>query len=35
MVQPDGIKASYKNGILELILPKAKEEKPKKIQIST
>jgi HSP20 family protein len=34
-VRTDGIQANYKNGILELVLPKAKEAKPKKIKIAS
>jgi HSP20 family protein len=33
-IQRDGIEANYRNGILELILPKAKQTKPKKIRIA-
>lgn len=33
-VQPDKIKASYKDGILEIVVPKAEEVKPKKIEIN-
>ena len=33
-VDSDKVKASLKNGILELTLPKAKESQPRKIQIS-
>ena len=32
-VKEDEIKASYKNGILELVLPKEEKAKPKKIEI--
>ncbi|HXG31074.1 MAG TPA: Hsp20/alpha crystallin family protein [Thermodesulfobacteriota bacterium] len=32
-VKSDGIKASFKNGILEIHLPKAEEAKPKEIKI--
>jgi len=32
-VQQDQVKASYKNGILRIILPKAEEAKPKEIAI--
>ncbi|BDI33247.1 molecular chaperone [Capsulimonas corticalis] len=33
-VQHDGVKASYKDGILEVHLPKSEETKPKKVQVS-
>jgi HSP20 family protein len=33
MVQADKIKASYKDGILNITLPKAEEVKPKQIPI--
>ena len=33
-VQEDAIQANYKNGILELVLPKAKQKKPRKIRIA-
>jgi HSP20 family protein len=33
-VKEDKIKASYKNGVLDVILPKAEIKKPKKIAIS-
>ena len=33
-VQPDKIKASYKDGILEIVVPKAEEVTPKKIEIN-
>ena len=33
-VQHDGVKASYKDGILEIHLPKSEETKPKKVQVS-
>ena len=33
-VQPDKVKASYKDGILEVSIPKAEEVKPKKIKIN-
>ncbi len=32
-VQPDKVKATYKDGVLEVVIPKAEEVKPKKIQI--
>ncbi|MDD5622543.1 MAG: Hsp20/alpha crystallin family protein [Actinomycetota bacterium] len=34
-VKADEIKASYRNGVLEINLPKAEVKKPKKIQIDT
>jgi HSP20 family protein len=33
-VDPEKIEASYKNGVLEVILPKAKVKQPKKIKIT-
>jgi HSP20 family protein len=33
-VDPNGIKAEYKDGVLRLTLPKREEAKPKQIQIS-
>lgn len=33
-VQPDKVKAAYRDGILEITVPKAEEIKPKKIQIN-
>ncbi len=33
-VQPDKVKATYKEGILQISIPKAEEVKPKKIEIS-
>jgi HSP20 family protein len=33
-VQPDKVKASYKDGILKIVLPKSEEVKPKQILIS-
>jgi len=33
-VQQDAVKASYKDGVLEVRLPKAEETKPKKVQVS-
>jgi len=34
-VQADKVKATYKDGILEIVVPKAEEVKPKKIQIDS
>ncbi|MDD3632030.1 MAG: Hsp20/alpha crystallin family protein, partial [Atribacterota bacterium] len=34
-IDKDNIKANYKNGILEISLPKKPEEKPKEITIET
>jgi HSP20 family protein len=34
-VKADEIKASYKDGVLEIILPKTEAKKPKKIEISS
>jgi HSP20 family protein len=34
IVESEGVVANYKNGVLELILPKAKDVKPKKIRIN-
>jgi HSP20 family protein len=34
-IDTDNINASYKNGILTVVLPKAEEVKPKQIQIKT
>ena len=33
-VRHDGVKASYKDGILEIRLPKSEETKPKKVQVT-
>ena len=33
-VRNDAVKASYKDGILEVYLPKSEETKPKKVQVS-
>ena len=32
-VQPDKVKATYRDGLLEVVIPKAEEVKPKKIAI--
>jgi len=32
-IDKEKIKSSFKNGVLEIILPKAKESKPKEIDI--
>jgi len=32
-VQPDKVKAAYKDGVLEIVVPKAETVKPKKIEI--
>jgi HSP20 family protein len=34
MVRTDGIKASFKNGILKITIPKPDEEKPRQVSIS-
>jgi len=34
-IEADKIKATYKNGILELTLPKAEVTKPRKVQVAT
>ena len=34
-VQPDKIKAAYRDGVLEIIVPKAEEVKPQKIAIES
>jgi len=34
-VQADKVKASYRDGVLEIVVPKAEEVKPKKIEIKT
>lgn len=34
-IEADKIKATYKNGILELTLPKAEATKPRKVQVAT
>ncbi|MDA8138881.1 MAG: Hsp20/alpha crystallin family protein [Desulfobacteraceae bacterium] len=31
---PESIKASFKNGVLTVLVPKPEEEKPKKISVS-
>jgi HSP20 family protein len=33
-VQPDKVKASYRDGLLEVTIPKAEEVKPKKIKVN-
>ena len=33
-IHNDGITATYKNGVLEIVLPKVEESKPKKIEIT-
>jgi len=33
-VQPDKVKANYKDGVLEIVVPKAEEVTPKKIKIN-
>jgi HSP20 family protein len=33
-IAPDSIKASFKNGVLTIELPKPEEERPKKISVS-
>ncbi len=33
-VSPDGIKASFKNGVLTIVIPNPGEEKPKKISVN-
>ena len=33
-VEPEGVKATYRNGVLELTIPKAEAGKPKKVQVS-
>lgn len=33
-VQPEKVKATYRDGVLEIVVPKAEEVKPKKIQIN-
>jgi HSP20 family protein len=32
-INPDGIKAEYQDGMLTLVIPRAEEDKPRKIQI--
>jgi HSP20 family protein len=34
-IDPENIKASYKDGVLEIVVPKAEEAKPKKIKVQT
>lgn len=31
----DGVKASYKNGVLRVIVPRAEEDKPKRIEVES
>ena len=33
-IHPDGVKASYTDGVLKVVLPKAEEAKPKQIEVS-
>lgn len=33
-VQHDGVKATYRDGILEVLLPKSEETRPRKVQVS-
>jgi HSP20 family protein len=33
-IQPDKIKAKFKNGVLEVEIPRPEEEKPKKVSVS-
>jgi len=33
-IKSDGIKAEFKNGVLNLVIPKEKEEEPKRIKIN-
>jgi HSP20 family protein len=33
-VQPDKVEATYKNGVLELLLPKSEKAKPKQIKLA-
>ena len=33
-IMPDGIDASYRDGVLSLLIPKAKETKPKSIEVA-
>ncbi|TDA68732.1 MAG: Hsp20 family protein [Clostridia bacterium] len=30
---PDAVKATYKDGVLQVVLPKAEEVKPKTVQV--
>jgi HSP20 family protein len=34
-IDPDGVKAHFKNGVLEVVLPKAEELKPRQIAVKT
>lgn len=33
-IDPDGIKAEYRDGVLALFIPRAEEDKPRKVQLS-
>ena len=33
-IDPEAIKASYKDGVLEVVLPKGKESRPRRIEVS-
>ena len=33
-VEPSGVKATYQNGLLKVVLPKSEEAKPKQIEVS-
>lgn len=35
VIDPDGIKAAYKDGVLEVTLPKKEEVKPRKVEIAS
>jgi HSP20 family protein len=34
-IDPDGIEASFSNGVLEVRIPKPEERKPRRIEISS